>query len=421
MSEHNNNSPLSRRSLLKVAGLGAIATSVYSYFRGIRFPVLSWEPAALESNATFDGIDFIFNDLIHTSHTDDIASFRAFAPEPVLQVSSPQDKSLRILVNNIATDAVLSINDSTQLQFSEEIQGITRKIDISFNSAQTVSLKWRLPDDLSTYTFAAIGDTGGDKELGWCIDRAHALGARFLLHLGDFNYQQGDYDNAIEQFNQAPLPCYITIGNHDFNESGLVYQQFLNEIGPLNNSFSIGETRFINIDTAASVVPYSGGNRGKLMQQLVADTTEYSDNVVFTHMPLHDPQPIQVREENGDHDIGSEGETDWLIESLNKIKAKTLLSGHIHIFDRSTYRGIDNIIVGQGLGHQDLLVNHNDISKIAIGQVSENGTVNYEFASLKMPMELHCNSRIQVVKDSLIDSPHAENIKQIDIACNEES
>ena len=309
---------------------------------------------------------------------------------------------------------------SGQATIQEEINSINRRVAISGLDSQTINLKWRLPK-LSEYTFAAIGDTGGDKELAWCINRAHKLGARFFLHLGDFNYQAGDYDNAVELFNNAPLPCYITIGNHDFKESGLIYQQFLKEIGPLNNAFSIGKTRFINLDTAANFLPFSGGQRGELINQLIDDQTDYNDNVVFSHRPVHDPQPLELRQQHGDHDIGSEGETDWLIESLKKINATTLLAGHIHIFDRSTYRGIDNIIVGQGMGHQDLLVNNNDISKMALGRVNQDGRVNYEFPSLKMPMELHCHPRLQVVKDSLTKLPHADTIKKIDTACKQQT
>lgn len=406
---------LSRRSLLKFASLGAAVTLIYSYIRGIRFPVLSWEAALTATALNTDLADFSFIDIIHLGSKDTQSSFRAFAPEPEIELTLQEQSVITILVNNIASDAVLETITSDQISIQEEVNGINRKLLISGTPQQSIKLKWRLPVQ-AEYTFAAIGDTGGNKELGWCIKRAHDLGARFLLHLGDFNYQEGDYDNAIRQFNIAPIPCYVSIGNHDFNESGLVYQQFLKEIGPLNNSFSIGKTRFINIDTAASFLPYSGGQRGKLFEQLIADQTIYSDNVAFTHRPIHDPQP----DANGDHDLGSEGETNWLITSLKKSSATTLLSGHIHIFDRTTYQGIDNIIVGQGLGHQDLIVNHNDISKIALGHVNEKGKVNYEFASLKMPMELHCHPRIQIVKDSVMHLPHGPTITKINNMCKQQ-
>ena len=411
---------LSRRSFLKLTGIGTTATLIYSYFRGIRFPVLSWESKDIATIINSDTVDISFTDLINVSNIETSYNFRAFAPEPELHLTIKDKTTLTITINNIANDAILNFSNSDHFDIQEEVSSINRKLTISSNNNQSIKLQWRLPE-LSGYNFAAIGDTGGDKELGWCIQRAHDLGARFLLHLGDFNYQESDYDNAIKLFTEAPIPCYVSIGNHDFNESGLIYQQFLKQIGPLNNSFSIGKTRYINIDTAANFLPYSSGQRGKLLRELENDPTNYEDNVVFTHRPVHDPQPAHIREETGDHDIGSKGETKWLINSLKKIKATTLLSGHIHIFDRSTYQGIDNIIVGQGLGHQDLLVNHNEISKIALGNVNPSGRVNYEFPSLKMPMESHCHPRVKTVKDSLTELPHSETIEKINVSCNQAS
>ena len=411
---------LSRRSLLKLTGVGTAATLIYSYFRGVRFPVLSWESKETTTIINSDEVDIFFTDLINVSNIETSYNFRAFAPEPELVITTNDKTTLTISINNIANDAILNFSNSDNFDIKEEISSINRKLTISSLSNESIKLQWRLPQ-LSEYNFAAIGDTGGDKELDWCIQRAHDLGARFLLHLGDFNYQESDYDNAIKLFTEAPIPCYISIGNHDFNESGLIYQQFLKQIGPLNNSFSIGKTRYINIDTAANFLPYSSGQRGKLLRELENDPTNYEDNVVFTHRPVHDPQPAHIREESGDHDIGSVGETKWLISSLKKIKATTLLSGHIHIFDRSTYQGIDNIIVGQGLGHQDLLVNNNDISKIALGNVDASGRVNYEFPSLKMPMESHCHPRVKIVKDSLTELPHSKTIENINASCNQDS
>ncbi|MBX2847876.1 MAG: metallophosphoesterase [Acidiferrobacterales bacterium] len=407
-----------RRSVFKMAGLSGIALGAYSFYRGLRFPVLSWESGTLDNKVESEGVQIQFSDLINTTKIESPAlSFRAYAPEPNIHIASPTDNTLKISVNNLSPDARLSLEGAQGEEISEDVVGITRNLTVSLTAGAPLTIKWQLAKQES-YRFAAIGDTGGDKELGWCIQRAHDLGARFLLHLGDFNYQEGDYDNAIQQFNQAPLPCYVSIGNHDFNESGLVYKHFLNAIGPLNNAFSIGKTRFINLDTAASFLPYSGGQRGKLIDELIADPVEYSDNVVFTHRPLHDPQPEEAKQEGGDHDLGSIGETNWLIKSLKTLGANTLLSGHIHIFDRSEYQGIENIIVGQGLGHQDLIVNDISFSKLAIGSVSQNGKVSYDFAPLEMPMDLHCHPRIQVVKDSLMNSPHAQTIKQIEGDCS---
>jgi len=143
-----------------------------------------------------------------------------------------------------------------------------------------------------------------------------------------------------------------------------------------------------------------------------------NDTIIFTHRPLEDPRPENELGKNGAHDIGSTGERDWLYESFKKCHVSTILCGHIHIFNRSTFKGIDSIIVGQGLGHQDLLANE-DVSKIAIGHVSKNGKVNYEFAPLEMPIGSHCHPYVRKVKDSLTGQSHIETVTKIDELCSQ--
>ena len=105
-----------------------------------------------------------------------------------------------------------------------------------------------------------------------------------------------------------------------------------------------------------------------------------------------------------------------MINAMKKIDAKTLLSGHIHIYHRSDFNGIDNIIAGQGLGHQDLLIN-DDASKIVLGHVDRNGSVRYTAEPLAMPLEAHCHPRIDPVKESLRGGEHSELIKILDKVC----
>ena len=413
MNAHQDSPNRPRRRLLQISAVIGLGVMAYAYRRGIRYPTISLEPAPIPDQINWQDARFILKDFLKTAIQDnDSIALRAFAPEPQIEIQAPVGRTLRFELNNLASDAVLTVKPGTVTVLSEKINGISRTLEIKTEQTSGVRLKWRLPK-METYSFAAIGDTGAGLELEWCIQRAHQLGARFLLHLGDFNYQDGDYDRAIRLFRQSPLPCYVSIGNHDFHDSGLVHQQFLQGIGPLNHQFAIGRTRYVNLDTAANIFPVSGGHRGILMQQLIQDSDKFDDTVAFSHRPLHDPDPGEA----GDHDIGSEAERDWLIRNLKLANISTLLSGHIHIFDRRKFHGIDNIIVGQGLGHQDLIVN-GDHSKMALGKVDEQGLVSYEFAPLAMPMEMHCHPRTNAVKRSLSKAPHAHVIEQIDRACS---
>lgn len=401
---------LTRRQLLLAGSLGGLALASYSFHRGVRMPTLHWDPA-LPANS-FELRNSLSVHLIElikvTTDTEFDYGFRAFAPEPTLTLNSKATQTLRLSVNNVAQDATLAINGG-KTEVSETINGITRELTITLNAKQEVKLEWHLPT-VDEYQFASIGDTGGAHELQWCLQRAGSLGARFLLHLGDFNYQAGDYKNAIELFRNSPIPVYITIGNHDFHENGAIYGHFLNELGPLNNAFTIGKTRFVNIDTAANTLPFSAGHRGDMFDLLAEQNDSVNDTIAYTHRPLHDP--------SGDttHDIGSNGERDWLVTSLKRIDSKVLLSGHIHIYDRRDFDGIDNIIAGQGLGHQDLLVGK-DHSFLSIGTVDANGLVTFTKAALAMPMELHCHPRVQPVKESLIEGDGKVLIDLINKAC----
>ena len=163
---------------------------------------------------------------------------RAIAPEPSIRLTAKLKGKLAFVLNNVATDAILQASGDTSLSIHETIDGISRHLEVDLAPGQAIHLSWKLAEQDSS-KFAVIGDSGAGKELEWILHRAADLGAQFLLHLGDFNYVKGEYDRAIELFNDAPFPCYVSIGNHDYNDSGLIYQQFINEIGPMNHSFNL--------------------------------------------------------------------------------------------------------------------------------------------------------------------------------------
>lgn len=405
---------INRRSFISITSLAALGLAGYSYTRGIRIPPLRWEPKPLATNFSIGEVDIAVSELIQSRAqvAEQIDySFRAYAPEPALRITARKKSILRISVNNIARDAVLTVSQGRPSSVSESVDGINRILELTIDSSNPLTIEWQLPSR-TNYRFAAIGDTGGQNELAWCIKRAEALDAQFLLHLGDFNYQAGDYSNSIKLFNSAPLPVYVSIGNHDFHESGAIYQQFLDDIGPLNYYFQIGKTRFANLDTAANHLPYAAGPRGRVLHEMALQSDAVNHTVTFTHRPLYDPQ------ENSDHALGSIGERDWLIGALTTAKVQSMLSGHIHIFHRKQFQGIDNIIVGQGLGHQDLLVNDINYSKMAIGQVSKDGLVKYQFEPLQMPMGLHCHPRTQPVRESLQGTEHSDLFDSVRRQCD---
>lgn len=418
-----------RRRGFIASGIASFGLAAYSMYRGIRVPPVIWEPPLLPTTFGNALINLHIKGAIRTkvSVVPNVDfSLRAYEPEPSVIVKLSKNTEATISLNNISPHAQLNVDpihdagsNLTKPQVTEHKDGITRLLTIRSTEKSHVNLHYSLPVKAG-FRFAAIGDTGGQKELRWCIQRAHDLDALFLLHLGDFYYDEGDYTAAIEAFNAAPLPVYVAIGNHDFHDGKLLYHSFLDNIGPFNNAFLLGGVQFANIDSASNLVPWNRGQRGELLGQLVRQQNAIKNakklpaspvqRVAFTHRPLFDPVAGST------HDIGNSLERDWLINMLEAAGFSTLLSGHIHIHARAQIGKLDNIIVGQGLGHQDLITN-SDYSKIAIGRVSKHGGLSFEFAPLSMPMREHCHPRTEVVKQSLRDGAHAALIADVDANC----
>jgi len=372
---------MKRRHFLIAGGLISIGS--YVNHRALRYPRLSFEPKPLSSRHQSEASLLDLRDLIALKHSEiSPIQLRAIAPEPALTVHPNRNdgRSLTIRLSNIAAKAVLRVSGESKPNVHESVEGIHRTVEINNLGTKSIDLSWALAGQ--EIKFAGIGDSGGGIELDWCLQRAAALNADFILHLGDLNYGTGEYDRAIEQFNLSAIPVYVTIGNHDFNDSGLIYQQFLNQIGPQNHSFVVVGTRFVNVDTAVNLFPAYSGNRGRLIRELKASSKQFDDTVVFTHKPFVDSR------EGYTHDISGVGEKTWLRQSMQDIGARDLLCGHVHHSSERDYEGIRQWTAGEGLGHEDL-VHQKLVSKILIGNTALGQAVEFQWQDLEMPWEMH--------------------------------
>ena len=371
---------VNRRSFL--LGGAAVAGGTYIYNRGIRFPRIGLTPRALSNSIDLSGSTIILSGLIFrptlsTSTKNDI-SLRAFQPEPTLLIDGKVEKTT-FEVGNIPPSAVLTVRSGKPDQLHESQSGINRTLTLANKLEDPIELEWSMgnPQEVS---FAVIGDTGGNLELEWCLKRADELGAQFLFHLGDFNYGNGDYQRAIDYFNQSPIPCYICIGNHDFNDSGLVYDKFTSNLSPLNHAFTIAGTRFVNFDTGADFFPVDCGLRGPFLNRLVEHAQP--NQLFFTHRPLRDPRPGE------DHIVGGQSEINWLVDRMVKAGGGPLLTGHVHHSAELNIEGVKQYTVGEGLGHEDILLQR-QVAKMMIGTVAVNQKATLEWVPINMPWDRH--------------------------------
>ncbi len=383
---------VSRRKFITCASIASLAG--YSYYRGLRYPRLSFEPSALEFHAETDNAVINMLDAINTtnfessdgSHTEaNIEAgtalwFRAIAPEPTIIVQSKESSTVTFGIKNVASGAQLKVNGKSIGHLHETQDGINRHITLETKGQQNIELSWVMPHANDGFRFAVIGDTGGNDELSWCLTRAKELGAEFFLHLGDINYGKDDYEKAIGRLHKSPLPCYVSIGNHDFHDNGLIYDQFRSQIGPMNHAFTLAGTRFVNIDTAADFFPVNSGHRAKLFNQLSETPTEHQ--VFFTHRPLKDPRP------NYDHNVGSINEIPWLEQSMAQCGGGPLLAGHVHHCSELETRNVRQITAGEGLGHEDIVLRR-QTSQILIGTLERGQQTQFTWAPLNMPWQAH--------------------------------
>ena len=381
-----------------MAGLAAGCTfGAYSYHRGLRYPRMGYEPSPIApllytNFAEFrlrNAIPILDNNTNNRPENHSVVApgredlpnkvnLRAIAPDASVEVMARRGK-FDVQVNNIAPSAKLSVSGKGIRNIDEQQNGITRTVIIEAATEQQLTLDWAL-DDEDGYHFAVIGDSGGNLELDWCLERAQQLGATFMLHLGDFNYGNGDYERAIKIFQNAPMPCYISIGNHDFNDSGLVYQHFRNNLGEMNNAFVLSGTRFVNIDTAADFFPVDAGMRGKLVTELLK--TPYENQLFFTHRPLRDPRPGE------DHNVGSLNGVQWLSEAITNAGGGALLTGHVHHSAELDINGIKQYTIGEGLGHDDVLLQR-QVAQIMIGSVENSQRPRFHWEPMNMPWSAH--------------------------------
>jgi len=368
---------ITRRRLL-LGGALVSTLGAYSHQRGLRYPPLSFEHRARALGLSSDQLELDLRDCIAVnSHT-----LRAIAPEPCIFIKR-MEGSTSVRVLNVASNAVLKLDERASADIEEEVDGTARIVYIKAINQGTTTLKWSLPA-ADGFEFAVMGDTGGGSELAWTLKRAHELGAQFLLHLGDFNYTEGEYDMAIKQFNNAMLPCYVTIGNHDFHTNGLIYDKFISQIGPMNHAFELAGTRFINLDTAVDFWPAYAGNRGALFTSLTKAEPFNGEQLIFTHRPLKDPNP------HDDHEIHGIGEVDWLVKQSHKLGVGTFLNGHVHHSAELEYQGLRQITVGEGLGYENLIL-QKPVAKIMMASVEPHKKLVHRWVDLNMPWSEHQN------------------------------
>jgi predicted phosphodiesterase len=328
-----------------IGAAGALLLALPVMARGLRWPSLQWDPAPAREQARGPGYTVDAVGATYSRREGDLLVFRAYSPEPILDVTGGNTGSqVRLRLENLHVEA------SDGGWVSLEGSGSCRTYEYAIADGFQQRIAPQLPAR-ARWRVVALGDTGAEEELDAFLVRAAELQADFILHLGDLAYTPGGVEKAAAKIRASKLPVFTAIGNHDFHDgSHLLHRPFVRGIGPRNSYFALGGVNFLNLDTAADTWPPSGGERGDLLEAFThAGFDPASTLLVFTHRPLVDPRPDAVAAGEA-HDLGRKAESEWLRAQILALGADLLVHGHIHTSLESELDGIPVRIAGGGLG-----------------------------------------------------------------------
>ncbi|KAA3625406.1 MAG: hypothetical protein DWQ08_09390 [Proteobacteria bacterium] len=313
---------------------------------------------------------------------------RAYAPKIEMRIAVRRSMVVEFSLSNVSVNASMTVTPAVSVD-SNSRTGLTRSTRLRLLPGRH-RIEFQVPFD-DQFRFGFIGDSGGGSELAWCLTRAAALGADFVLHAGDFYYSDQDFATLSAVLEDSPLPVYASIGNHDFHRDGrYIHRDFTREVGPRNAYFQLGETLFVNFDTAASTWPVGSGERAELFERLRSYRQNFDQVVLMTHRPLHDPRFQSGSDEA--HAL-SEREKHWVVDELLRLTPEpVLLAGHIHISAEHVEDGIKTYVSGEGLGSRNL-VSGRAIARILVGEKRPGRAVTYRWEPLDMPVAAYCHEK----------------------------
>ncbi len=375
------------------------ALLLYAQHRVVRYPHITFDPPPRPTGLVLaDGLEIQARGAYLKASTT--ARFRAFQPNVHLRVRSDEphlgqgDRHV-IQVENIHPQATFTHTESNRVRVQEQTYGLLREIELSgFQAGEVLKLSWAFPEK-PAYRFVAIGDTGGDEELSWGLNRASELGADFVLHMGDAYYEESEISGISARLNDSKVPVFTANGNHDFlGPNGNAIEHFLNNVGPLNARFNLLGTCFINLDTGSFMYPPHKGARAALLAAEVVnqqrDPAGCTNTIIFTHKPM--VLNFEAEFPQREHSLyGYDAQrTINRLQQLNKV---TLLAGHIHNDFSFEQDGFKTYVTGSGLAHKDL-VQGGHYARVLLGDIRAGEPVKIDWALNAMPMEYHCSKKI---------------------------
>ena len=230
----------------------------------------------------------------------------------------------------------------------EEIEEI--KTDIS-ERAKLVTKIEELAQGKTPFRFAVLGDNRGNPEVyKTLLEKISSLAPDFAVNTGDLITNAGhlyQWDEFIELSSGYDFPILPVVGNHDVDNprSEKMYRDIFTLPGEeIYYSFAYSNSQFIALD---SEIPGEESKITGAQLEWLKKTLKNSSpthRFIFLHRPLYPDSLI------GSH-FGNcldkyPEERDSLLTLLKRYDVDIIFVGHEHLFRKSIYDGVMQIITG---------------------------------------------------------------------------
>ncbi len=252
------------------------------------------------------------------------------------------DPSNELICHGRYDNSLLIVGSEEEI---EEVKGEIRE------RARLVTKIDRLNSSKTPFRFAALGDNRGNAKIyRTLLDKISTFKPDFAVNTGDLITNSGhlyQWEEFIDWSSGYDFPILPVVGNHDVDNarSEKMYRDIFSLPGEeVYYSFTYGNSQFIVLDSEipGEIGSITGEQLEWLRQTLMNSSPAH--RFVFFHRPMYADSLI------GRH-FGScldryPQERDTLLALLKRYNVDIVFVGHEHLFRKSIYDGVMQIITG---------------------------------------------------------------------------
>lgn len=225
--------------------------------------------------------------------------------------------------------------------------------DARFSQSQTLSSQVGglsvTPADPTKFSFVAVGDlhirSGDTSRLARILDEATAAGDAFVALLGDI-VDQGDASDVEAVWSVVAAKGWDgkvapVIGNHDVFHGG--WDAWVNHNGPSHYVFSVGDSRFVALDTADGTL--GEAHLEWFERELSAGPRPAHQFVLSHYLPVVPGVRTYLR-------FADESEALRVRALAHRFGVSGWLGAHYHSFVEGTVDGVRYVVAGGGGGRR---------------------------------------------------------------------